>query len=56
MSEINGLRNLISSANVPSGMSLPPVRDDFHDDESYDAAYEAWWVQTHCWKATRIES
>lgn len=55
MSEIYGLLNLIAADGTVPGMPLPPIRDDFADDESYDAAYEVWWVQMHCWKATRIE-
>jgi hypothetical protein len=50
MSEINGLRALLSSPGTLHSLGDPPQRKDFDSDEAYDAAYVAWQLPLNTWK------
>jgi hypothetical protein len=47
--EFNGLRAVLSSEATMHAMPEPPSRDDFDNDQAFEDAHDAWWINTHCW-------
>jgi hypothetical protein len=51
--EINGLRSLVNTSfDLLHSIRTPPERDSYPSDQAYEAAYDEWWIATHCWTGT----
>lgn len=51
--ELNGLASILASTGAFHSTALPPVPLDYETTEEYREAYEAWWVNTHMWRASK---
>jgi hypothetical protein len=53
--EMCGLSAIINNVKTLHGIKAPPDPEDFDTQEAYAQAYNQWYLDTCCWKATRTD-
>jgi hypothetical protein len=56
VTELAGLTAIVENAGTLHSIKDPPVREQFADEDAFEKAYSAWWVQTNCWRTSQVVS